>query len=104
MIRNCMVLHEQKTVATKLLYNRKFSSCIKKELNKIVHLFKPQFKLNYITYSSFKMGQLLRKSLGRISFHYKSHVVYHNSCACGQSYIGQTGHTISDRVREHKEA
>ena len=70
---------EQKTITIKFLYVEKFLLRIKKELNKVVHQFKPQFKLNYISYSSFKIGQLFRKSLGRIPFHHKSHVSHHIS-------------------------
>ena len=51
---------EQKTITIKLPYFGICSSRIKKEFNKVVHQCKPQFKLNYITYSSFKIGQLFR--------------------------------------------
>ena len=31
-------------------------------------------------------------------------VVYKIDCSCGQSYIGETGRTLSTRVKEHKKA
>ena len=88
----------------KLPYLGKFSARIKRNLIKIIKDYRPHLKLCFVSYSSNKIGNLFRKSLGQIPFRYTSNAVYKITCACGQAYIGKTCRRVSDRVREHKDA
>ena len=95
---------EPKCIFVKLPYLGKFSARIKHDLIKIIKDYRPHLKLCFVSYSSNKIGNLFRKSLGQIPFRYTSNAVYKITCACGQAYIGQTCRRVPDRVREHKDA
>ena len=54
---------------------------------------------NYTT-----LGSILTKVKDQIALERRNGVIYKINCACGDTYIGETGRTLEIRVKEHKRA
>ena len=64
----------------------------------LLYGIRTEFK-NYIT-----LGSILTKVKDKIALERRNGVIYKINCACGDTYIGETGRTLEIRMKEHKHA
>ena len=88
---------EENTLATAVLpYVKNLSEEVRRILRD--YGIRTAFK-NYPT-----LGSILTKVKDQIALERRNGVIYKINCACGDTYIGETGRTLEIRVKEHKRA